>query len=69
MNDRSKIAMLIGLAALALVIFKFGPNVSILGGMLPALGGFWFWVIVAVFAWKVFGGGCCGRSCAEKPDG
>ena len=67
MKDRSQVAMLIGLAALILVVlnltpaFNFGLHFGFLRGALP-------WVLMGFAFWFFFGNGCGRRCCGRNPD-
>jgi hypothetical protein len=67
MKDRSQLAMLVGLIALAIVAFQFFPSFSI-HGIFHGIRGVLPWLLFAFFTYLLFGkGGCCGkRSCSKE---
>ncbi len=68
MKDRSQLAMLVGLAALVIVVFQFFPA-SGMQSLFHGVRGVLPWIIFAFVMYLLFGkGGCCGKKPTPEDD-
>ena len=63
MQDRSQIAMLVGLVILVVVVLTLAPNFHIINAGIFLWSGMLPWILLAVGFWLFFGRGrgCCGK--------